>query len=71
MKRTFYILNVGTVTERKGQQDLIDAMSAVDDATRKRIVLALVGLNPSEYSQRVSERLNYLQRDSRPSRHCT
>ena len=56
------LLNVGTVTPRKGQHDLIDAIERLDEAKISRIVLAMVGLNDSEYSKDVERRLSYLSK---------
>ncbi len=55
------VLSVGTVTERKGQMDLVDAVRQLDETARRRIVLALAGYNDSDYSARVASELRDLE----------
>jgi glycosyltransferase involved in cell wall biosynthesis len=54
------ILSVGTVSERKGQQDLVAALKLLDSKARGGCILAMVGFGPSEYSQRVQRDLEEL-----------
>jgi len=57
------LLSVGTVIERKGQMDLVDAVRQLDKAAGRKLVLALVGLNESDYSGRVANELRRLEAD--------
>jgi glycosyltransferase involved in cell wall biosynthesis len=69
LRRTFEVgekdvllLNVGTVSPRKGQQDLVDAMKRLSEEARRRIVLAIAGFNANEYSRNVRAQLKELER---------
>lgn len=55
------ILNIGTVIPRKGQLDLTGAIGRLDESIRRRVVLAIVGLNTSHYAREVQEQLNALE----------
>jgi glycosyltransferase involved in cell wall biosynthesis len=57
------LLSVGTVSERKGQQDLVEAMENLDPALRNHLVLALIGFTDSDYSNRTRQQLERLERD--------
>ena len=57
------LLSVGTVTERKAQLELVDAVRGLDEAARRRLVLAVVGFNGSEYSCHVADRIRELEAD--------
>lgn len=54
-------LNVGTVSERKGQRDLIEAIKRLDSETKRRLVLAIIGFNSTDYSRQVHAELEGLQ----------
>lgn len=56
------LLNVGTVTPRKGQHDLIDAIELLDKDKTQRIVLAFSGFNESNYSKDIMNRLDNLKK---------
>ncbi len=56
-------LNVGTVSERKGQQDLVAGLRQLDSETRRRVVLAIVGFNSSDYSKRTMTDLETLRKE--------
>ena len=56
------ILNVGTVSARKGQQDLVDAIKLISAEHRQRLVLAIAGFNRSNYSDSISFQLQELEK---------
>ncbi|WP_203293886.1 glycosyltransferase [Maricaulis parjimensis] len=55
------VLCVGTVIPRKGQQDITAAIARLDDKAKSRVVLAIVGLNASEYSRTVRSEMEALE----------
>jgi len=55
------VLSVGTVIERKGQMDLVDAVRQLDGTAKRKLVLALVGFNDSDYSAGVASGLGELE----------
>ena len=57
------LLNVGTVSERKGQQDLVAGLKLLDNETRRRIVLAVVGFNSTHYSKSTMADLDALRKE--------
>ncbi|WP_082766283.1 glycosyltransferase family 4 protein [Paramesorhizobium deserti] len=56
------LLSVGTVSPRKGQQDLIDSLKHIDETTKQRTVLAIAGMNESQYSRNIREQLDDLSK---------
>jgi glycosyltransferase involved in cell wall biosynthesis len=54
------ILQLGTVCERKGQQDLARALACVDSATASRVRCFIVGDRPSEYSRTLARLVSTL-----------
>ncbi|KXG87404.1 glycosyltransferase family 4 protein [Agrobacterium bohemicum] len=55
------ILSVGTVCPRKGQKDLLYALRKLGTDTLSKTVVAIVGLNKSEYASEVRDGFNNLQ----------
>lgn len=56
-------LNVGTVSERKGQHDLVAGLRQLDSETRRRVVLAIVGFNSTDYSKSTRAGLEALRKE--------
>lgn len=54
------VLQVGTVCERKGQIDLVEALGRLDDRRAKRIRCLIVGDRPSAYSDRLRKAVRSL-----------
>jgi glycosyltransferase involved in cell wall biosynthesis len=61
------VVLVGTVCERKGQLDLVEALARLSDRQARTIKCFIVGDRPSEYSNLLRNSLNQLPR-SRQSR---
>ncbi|MBB2973937.1 glycosyltransferase family 4 protein [Mesorhizobium sp. RMAD-H1] len=57
------LLNVGTVNKRKGQQDIVDAVQILDDHIKRRLVIAMVGFSPTQYSDYIKQRLEALSKE--------
>ena len=57
------LLSVGTVSPRKGQSDLVEAIGKLDASVRKHLILVVVGFNKTEYSSDVRRRLEAIERD--------
>ncbi len=57
------LLLVGTVCDRKGQEDVIEALSHLRAETARRVHCVLVGDRPGEYSDRLREKLAKLAPD--------
>ena len=49
------VLSLGTVCERKGQLDLVEAVARLDERSASTIRCFVVGDRPSQYSERVQE----------------
>lgn len=58
------LLSVGTVSDRKGQSDIVEAAKLFDSGMRKRLVIAMVGRNSSSYSRRISSEVAALSQGS-------
>lgn len=59
-KSDVLVLSVGTLCERKGQLDLVDAIARLDPETQSRMVIAMVGFNQGDYSLRIKNRVKEL-----------
>ena len=65
-KDEYYILIVGTVCERKGQKDLVQAMATINDKIAKNIKIGIVGDRPSlEYSKEMHRMIEALPEHKR------
>ncbi|WP_445304648.1 glycosyltransferase [Microcoleus sp. Pol7_A1] len=60
------ILLLGTVCERKGQQDLVKALSLLPDKWHNKIRCFIVGDRPSIYSNKLAELVGELPAELRP-----
>jgi GT2 family glycosyltransferase len=58
-------LSLGTVCERKGQLDLVEAVARLDRATAERLRVFVVGERPGEYNDRVRAAREALPADRR------
>ena len=57
------LLSVGTVSQRKAQADLVDAIGKLDPSVRKRLILIMIGFVESKYSNSIRKRLDAFKRD--------
>lgn len=60
-EKDIVVLNIGTISERKGQADLVEALRLLDQDLISRIVVAMVGFNNSHYSKIVRSGLEELK----------
>jgi len=56
------VLTVGTVCERKGQEDLISAIKMIEGPAKRNIVFAFAGFNDCDYSRKISDDIDTLVR---------
>lgn len=54
-------LNVGTVGERKGQRDIVDAAARLPDGALRKAVFVIVGMNESAYSREIEAEFEALK----------
>lgn len=55
------IYNVGTVSSRKGQKDIVDALKRLEPLELRSIIVAIAGFNDTDYSLEVKEELFELE----------
>lgn len=57
------LLSVGTISRRKAQKDIIDAVAALPLDQRKNVRIAFVGASPSSYLDTFTEEVARLEKD--------